>query len=412
MKLWNWAVCGTLGLLAIIQWEPAPIDTLIPLLVLLMALNIGVLQPRFSTSLPLTALIVFILVLMAVSIPNSPSFAVSLRYWAITGLVALLTLIGYYIGQRIDLTMAALTGMFVFAAGSTLIAVLGHIGVLPIADIVSYGGFRLKGFTKNPNMLGQYLSFISLIGFAMVIEPALSRPLFLRRSVIAVMSLIVMSGVILSASRGALGITAISISLFFLLLPLGRIRVGGKRIMVTIGTAVGGAALSLRFLPQDMVEYVLGRADEPFTGDARFDWQAEALSLVPEHFWIGHGPMSTYLDMGAGTHNVFVLLLYEHGFLGFVSTMVLWLFPLLISAYYVWNPTNVAIKLLATLYFSVLVGQLAFGLVVDIIHVRHVWLLVGLIWSLPLLARRVRSEYTHQESDISVELSTHSTVRT
>lgn len=87
----------------------------------------------------------------------------------------------------------------------------------------------------------------------------------------------------------------------------------------------------------------------------------------------GGGSFEYFSPKGVSAHNTYLRMLFEHGLLGLTAFMVGILSPLFhfIRRH---GKTSTGIAL-----FASLMGLLVHGLVIDTLHMRHLWLLLGLL---------------------------------
>lgn len=377
------------GLLCIVRWEPAPVDIVMPLLAAGCILNIGTGNRPLRLNRLLFAVSLVIVIVQALTILRSGDPNLSLRYWAITVFMVILCLLGYCVGQRTSLIQTALSGFVLISSLTFVISLLGYFALLPdanIARIVADSGVRLEGFFKNPNALGAFSVTLLVVLVDAVLNQSHGSVLKLPRWIFYVGLVACVFAIFLSFSRSAWGASVLSIAVLLLLSSTGNVRLSRpKQMMIPSAVVFSVSVAAYFFFPPETWSYMEAKLSEDLADNPRFAYQAEALSLVWEYPVIGHGPATSAYDMGLGPHNVYIMQAYDHGLLGLLLLVFIWISALLIAIRYALSSQDKFVKRLAAIYAAVLIGNIAIGFLMDLLHLRQLWLFVGLGWSLPLL---------------------------
>lgn len=140
--------------------------------------------------------------------------------------------------------------------------------------------------------------------------------------------------------------------------------------LVLLAVSIG---LTTILVPQNPIAQRLGLM--PYDAD-RFSIQAQVLrSSLDSAF--GYGPGLSEMVLDYATHNTYLRIVGEIGWLGLFSWLlaigvsILWALYRALKRKSVWHEV----------YFAALLGIAVESLVIDTLHWRHLWLLLGLIWA-------------------------------
>lgn len=276
----------------------------------------------------------------------------------------------------------------VSAVITSLLGIAGYFHAFPGAEMFTKYD-RAAGAFQDPNVFGPFLVLPGIYLLYLLLTGPIP-----RMPLLAVPLLIVTAGIFFSFSRGAWGMFAVSAILLTGCLFLQsasdmfRLRV----VVMTI------AALALLVIAMIVILQLPGVA-EMFSNRAhleqsydtarlgRFARYAIGFQMALEHPF-GIGPLVFGTIFGEDTHDIWLKMLMDYGWLGFVSflTLVAWTiaagFRILLRDR-PWQP-----YLLCA--YVAFVGNIGLGTFIDIDHWRHVYLLLGLIWG------AIALEYRHQ----------------
>jgi O-antigen ligase len=271
---------------------------------------------------------------------------------------------------------------------TSLLGIAGYFHAFPGAEIFTKYD-RATGAFQDPNVFGPFLVLPGIyLLYLMLTGPVSRMPL------LAVPLLIITAGIFFSFSRGAWGMFGVSAILLtgalFLQSASGKFRL--RVVVMTI------AAISLLVIAMLVVLQLPG-VSEMFSSRAqleqsydtarlgRFARYTIGFQMALEHP-LGIGPLVFGTMFGEDTHDIWLKMLMDYGWLGFVSflTLTCWTiaagFRILLRDR-PWQP-----YLLCA--YVAFIGNIGLGTFIDIDHWRHVYLLLGLIWG------AIALEYRHQ----------------
>lgn len=276
----------------------------------------------------------------------------------------------------------------VSAVITSLLGIAGYFHAFPGAEMFTKYD-RAAGAFQDPNVFGPFLVLPGIyLLYLLLTGPVTRMPL------LAVPLLIITAGIFFSFSRGAWGMFAVSAVLLTGCLFLQSAS-GMFRLRVVVMTV---AALSLLVVAMVVILQLPG-VSEMFSNRAhleqsydtarlgRFARYAIGFQMALEHPF-GIGPLVFGTIFGEDTHDIWLKMLMDYGWLGFVSflTLVAWTiaagFRILLRDR-PWQP-----YLLCA--YVAFIGNIGLGTFIDIDHWRHVYLLLGLIWG------AIALEYRHQ----------------
>lgn len=372
------AVLVCFCLLGIVRIEPAPVDALAMILLL-----VGLLTGRLSfRALRGSSLVHFVLWIFLVaniaSLTVTETFSDSLRFLMTTVyLIAFTYFVKMYVTSLHAMRILML-GYLVSAAINTLLVVLGYLGINPFSELFLQSGIRAVGAFKDPNVFGPFCVPVILLLIDEILYPQYL-PRFFLAKVLGVVALT--AAVFLSFSRAAWANLALAVTIYFLLnanrvlqIRLSSLLKGGA---VTLLVAVFSVPVLKRILVGEMglKEFLAWRISLQDYDLYRFNRQREGIEAGLTHL-VGVGP-------GAWdyAHNLYVRSFAEHGILGLVS--ILALFAVLLTGLFrralaeVSKPYGLSARVL----LACLAGLALNSIVIDTIHWRHLWLIFALAWA-------------------------------
>ncbi|MER8574787.1 O-antigen ligase family protein [Mesorhizobium sp. M1338] len=274
------------------------------------------------------------------------------------------------------------------AVATSLLGIAGYFHAFPGAEMFTKYD-RAAGAFQDPNVFGPFLVLPGIYLLYLLLTGPVS-----RMPLLAVPLLIITAGIFFSFSRGAWGMFAVSAVLLtgclFLQSASGMFRL--RVVVMTI------AALALLVVAMIVILQLPG-VSEMFSNRAhleqsydtarlgRFARYAIGFQMAMEHPF-GIGPLVFGTIFGEDTHDIWLKMLMDYGWLGFVSflALVAWTiaagFRILLRDR-PWQP-----YLLCA--YVAFIGNVGLGTFIDIDHWRHVYLLLGLIWG------AIALEYRHQ----------------
>lgn len=256
---------------------------------------------------------------------------------------------------------ARLTFLCGFEAGALASALLGFLAFLRLPGLegLLWGGSRAVAFFKDPNVFGAYLIPALLLSLVRI-EQGRKGWLF--------PAIVLFLGILSSLSRGAwmnLGVTLMG---WWFLRPRRRLW-----LIATFVLLAGGIGLGTILVPQSPIAQRLGLMSYDVD---RFSIQAQTLriSLVTP---FGYGPGLSEMVVDYATHNTYLRILGEIGWLGLFTC----LFVISISTAWALYQALKRNSLWHEVYLAALLGIAVESLVIDTLHWRHLWFFLGLIWA-------------------------------
>lgn len=252
-----------------------------------------------------------------------------------------------------------LAGLFAYSTGRTFL-----FGT----KIIRFG-IRLKGFFKDPNVLGPFLVAVAVYYLFKFFSKK-------KKSVWNLALFIFFSGgVILTFSRAAwlnLFVTTIALMLTLALNNKARRRIIVFAIMITLAFIIFlEYSKHTSILGINLYEFFLGRLGLQSYDMDRFSAQKEFIDIMNYSiyslvFGIGPGNYEKFSKMA--THSLFARYIGERGLLGIITLVI---FILMITRY-------VSKSEYGKLFIPILIGQLINSFFIDSLHWRHLWMLLAL----------------------------------
>jgi len=368
---------------AIVFIEPAPFDLLMVLLFPLALVLRQLALPRHAGALLLITGV--FLVANLVSLIPARDLSHALRFFAITAylMVAWLFVLGYCTKHGERAMSLLMLGWTWGATLTTGLAILAFFGLVPLYELLVPGG-RMHGFFKDANVLGAYL-----------VAPAVwstSRLLTLERGQRlwwAIALVICAVGILLTFSRGAWISLALAMFAFFVLRLVGY---GSQRarvmtlLMVPVALVLLALALD-RLANVDAIQDMLIRRFGVQDYDVdRFATQREALEVAAREP-LGIGPGQSEATFTRAAHNAYVRGFVENGYLGGLALVAL-MFSALFNALWVALSSREPRRQIAMAVVAASLGAVCVeSIVIDTVHWRHLWVLMGMAWTPALAAR-------------------------
>lgn len=367
------AVALGLLLLGVVAVEPAPPDGVFAI-VIAVALVTG----RFRIDrapISVVALSMFYMLLNIASTVDAVSASRAAQFAAITLYLVVFAL--WFTGWMDSERKARLVVRW-YLVGAVAAALLTSAAILasfPGSDLfVTVDGLRGKALFKDPNVFGPFLVPIALILIEELLNPRLLR---LRTSLKAVALLILMGGMFVSYSRGALlnfGAAAV-VMLMILAVRKG----GGKRaatlLMVLV---VGGAGIIGVAGTTGQLTFFQERTKAQGYDRDRFAAQRQGIEYGETHL-LGIGPGQFEKLQVTPSHNLYVRALSEQGFMGFFTIVALVIATLILAvrnALLGRDSYGIGSAALLAAWAGIAVESFF----IDTLHWRHLWLVAALVW--------------------------------
>jgi O-antigen ligase len=274
------------------------------------------------------------------------------------------------------------------AAGLLAVALstLAFFGAIPDQSLL-LGAGRARGLFKDPNVYGPYLVPMLIFALARLQRKGPRGASFWFSLAVSATSTL---GVFLSFSRAAwinCGVAVVCFFGFQVVSGIVRRRVSAGLVysLLLVALLAGGVAflsVSKGTAVGRMLAMRLGQSGLQNYDAVRFQTHRQALDTVMEKP-LGIGPGQSEVTFQISTHNMYRRVLAENGVLGFVAFYGFVILSL-------WRASKRALTLASEFdrnLFAVvsvcLLGILVNGLVIDTIHWRHFWFLLGLAWWVP-----------------------------
>lgn len=371
---------GILGLSTCVTVvEPAPFELIALPLVLASSIRNVLAQSRPYTpsSGSLVVLLALFSLLQVVSLlGGTQNLLHAARYAAIT---ALLIIIGTYLGQlfgRGDMRFRIFARFYCVAALLSATIAIGSLylaGAQVAPDWLLFEG-RPKAFFKDPNVLGPYLVPAVLVFLYQAGRVRASGKIFYMGC-----ALLCALGVIATASRGAWVNLTVAVVVFALLARGKATVVFLLAALASLVLALGAATGSLSVSAPELFELFAGRMQLQDYDADRFLAAQAAVELGLRHpLGVGPGDITSHMGLAAmDPHNTYVRIWAENG------PAALLLFLVIIAAasastLQAWFNTRGKTRDALAVVLALLVGVLVNAAVVDVLHWRHFWVIVGL----------------------------------
>ena len=269
---------------------------------------------------------------------------------------------------------------------TSALGVIGYFGAIPGFEMFTRYS-RAMGAFEDPNVFGPFVVVpILYLIYGLLTRSATLAPLRIG------MLVVLMAGLFLAFSRAAWGLTAFSAMLMYLVLFLNE--QNAKQRLKYILLAVFGLAmivvLLMVALQFDEISALFGeraKVVQNYDGNrlGRFARHAIGFGWAVEKPF-GIGPLEFGKIFGEHTHNIWLKALMGYGWLGFISFLVLVLWTLIGGFNLLFRPRPW--QPYFTICYSVFLGHIIVGWVIDIDHWRHFYLMIGLIWGCFALEKR------------------------
>lgn len=389
-----WALSLAVALSFIVQFEPAPYDLLM-VAIFGAATMTGLIRMQPGSAIPIALFGVFALANF-MSALFSFDFNRSLLYMAVTFyMMASTILVMMLMAENEERVLDHIWKAYVVAAViASILGVIGYFHLAPGSEVFIRGG-RARGLFKDPNVYGPFIVPVVLYLFYRFETGRGTKSLWplLLVPIVAI-------GVLVSFSRGAWGNLVISFMLYIVLRTIVSLRGrAGAQGFGGLGR-VFGAATAVIVIAAGLASWTIAntQAGQTFSDkaqiyryydDDRFGAQSRGLQTAMENP-IGIGPGLSEQFINYAVHSLYVRLFLENGWLGGVAFLSFLLVTL-------WRGFSLIMRgeahpLFLVAYVSI-IGIMINGVVIDTVHWRHFFLVLGLSWGSILVAEaRLRSQ--------------------
>lgn len=367
---------------AIVTTEPAPFDALVfGLAILLPAVGLTLYN---TTLIGLFAamLVMGVAALIGVALAQEPSSALIHTSVSIYLYLATFTLATFVACKPVEHGRLMLRASLAGALFAALCGIVGYFDLFPGAADLMTRYSRASGLFKDPNVFGPFL----VIGFVYAFSLIVTRPL--HRTLLPAIAFALLSfGLLLSFSRGAWTNAGIALALYALFYVLtAPTHVARLKFMGTLlfgAVALGGVFLvALQFdavanLLSERAALTQGYDEGP---EGRFGGQQKAIKLAIENpLGIGAQQFPTF-HHHEEAHNVYISMFLNAGWLGgvlFIALMVM-----TSVAGFRHALLKVPSQPLFIVAYGTLVGHVAEGVLIDLDHWRHVYVVLAIVWGM------------------------------
>ena len=377
---------------AVVFSEPAPIDVLtIGLVVLLPVIGLVAISP---TLLGLLALMLVAAAAAFLAATGAGEVGLAVAHTGVTlYLYVAAFLFAAFVAKRPEAHARLILGAYTWAAVlAALAGIAGYFDLIPGAHDLMTRFDRATGFFKDPNVFGPFL--VPALVFALSrLAGARLRSAFPPLGVLGIVGF----AILLSFSRGAWVNLTVAAAVFGALHVLTArsdwVRVKFAALALIAAAAVGGVVvMALQFdavanLLEERAALTQSYDEGP---DGRFGGQEKAVQLIIDHpLGIGAQQFAPHYHHEE-PHNVYLAMFLNAGWLGglvFIgligSTSLLGLRHALARG---------AAQPLFLVAYACFVGNVCEGLIIDIDHWRHFYLLMAMVWGMmaagPVVAPR------------------------
>ena len=376
---------------AVVFTEPAPIDLLTTSLLVLLPV-VGLV----AISRPLMLLLALMLTAAAAAVVAAMSAGDLGLAITHTGVSLYLYLSAFlfaaFVAKRPQAHTSLILNAYVWAAvAAALLGIIGYFDLVPDAGehMTRYG--RATGLFKDPNVFGPFL--VPALVYAL--SRLAGAPL--RKCVPLLGLLLVISlAMLLSFSRGAwfnLGVA----SAIYGVLHILTVRDNRARLRFAVLAMLGIVALAALVVVALQFDAVSGLASQRASLDqsydegpeGRFGGQQKAMGLILEHpFGIG-AQQFVPIYHHEEPHNVYLAMFLNAGWLGGL------IFLGLVVSTGVWGLRHAFVRCatqpLFLVVYACFVAHVLEGVIIDLDHWRHFYLLMALVWGLMLSGEPART---------------------
>lgn len=372
-RYYLWALWFALALSSVVKWEPSGFDVMISVL-LVVGIAFGYIKKiKSSLKIPLVFLGFFlaanIIGFVAYGLPTN-----ALRFFAITFYCVLLWLfivliIDHFQDKGLNSILGGYTVSAVFSAS---IGIFAYIFMRN--SMLIYIETRIRCFFKDPNVFGPYMIPIAIFSLAILLGKN-NKKTWLWLVICNLCTV----AVILSFSRGAWLNYAVSLVSLFILLAASRVNIN----RAVINQIVGGILIALIFFGLLYTSYrpfhwMVRHRFQPQVYDVqRFENYRQSIQISMANP-MGIGPGQTLNELAIATHNTYLRVSLENGWLGLLAFLGFLLSSLIRSFRMARRKdTDNSFYVCIT---ALLLGLMVNSLFIDTLHWRHFWLLLALAW--------------------------------
>lgn len=378
-------------LLGVVSTEPAPVDVVFAILMLVTVLS-GRVSPRIPA--PIQIIIGLTVAVTLLSTVNAADTGRALQYQFVTFYLLALAVWLTWVFTDARATRIAVRAYLGVAAVSSVLVLLALYAGLPGGDVLLYASTRGQGLFKDPNVFAAFL-----VPAAAVALEEIGRPRLLpwRRSITVLLFVVIAAGVVVAFSRaGWLGLAIASATV----ITVEAFRRGGSRVALRSlsGLVIAGVVGLGLLAATGSLAFFRERSRIASYDEQRFGAQDAAFDRIGAHVF-GHGPGQVESTLDISTHSLFARAAFEQGAPGLVLLLLL-LFGTLYYAVILAQGDGSVHGVGSAALLGSWVGLIANGAFIDAIHWRHFYVLAALIWCGAMLQsdeRRLKRMPVHAE---------------
>lgn len=372
-----------LGILlsGVVKIEPAPPDGVFAVIIAVAIVTGRLRVDRVPA--PIAAVLAALVAINVLSFAAATSVSDGVRFAAITVYLAVFAvwLAGY--ADRDSRGRGIVIGWLTIAVVSAILGTLAlQLPSFPFRlELIADGASRASALFKDPNVYGPFLIPIAVILLEEMIAPRLLR---IRLATGFALLAILIIGLIFSFSRAAWANMLLSTAVMLAILLL-RQRHTGRLILVLGGLGVVGMVVMAVVVFSGQADFIGQRAQLQQYDSERFGAQRAGVEIA-SHYPLGVGPGQFMYHHPVETHSTYVRVLAEQGPLGLALWLTLCLLTLGLAI-----GNALAGRSAAGIGSAALLGAwcglLFNSVVVDTLHWRHLWVVLGLIWAAAMIGR-------------------------
>ncbi|HEX6813112.1 MAG TPA: O-antigen ligase family protein [Planctomycetota bacterium] len=374
-----------------VMFEPAPCDALL-CMALIAAAAAGRHHVLPAAGLPVYTSLFFLILANLVSLAFAEEALPSLRFFAITVylFLAFLLFAGLIGIEGPKLADHLSNALFVAALAAVFVGLLAHFRLIPNAEIFFRDEYmlRVKSTFKDPNVFSPFVVTAFMLAFSRVVDGG-------RGARMAAFLMVPYAvGILLAFSRGAWVLLAIALFIFLSAHVLVLRRPAAMRRL-----AIAGALVPLVAIPvlvyfiaaSDQSQYLQGRLGlKAYDVEDRFVNHGAAIQVgLDNPLGIGPGMYSPTRGLMA-VHNLYIRVFVENGMLGLVALLAFLGTVLTRMAAGIMRRGEHAGTYACCM--ATVIGTLVESWIIDTLHWRHLFLVMGIPIGLAIYEARQRVE--------------------
>jgi O-antigen ligase len=376
---------------AIVFTEPAPVDALtLGLIVALPVVGLVSIRPSL-----LIYLSIWLIAAAGAFVATMHSFDVA-RSAIHSGVSVYLYVASFvlaaFIVRRTDLHSRLIMHAYLWAATIAAVAgVAGYFALVPgAAELFTKFG-RATGTFKDPNVYGPFLIPALLYALSLVVARPLGRAILP-----ALMMALLAFAVLLSFSRGAWAALALALAVYgylaFVTAPTNRLRLK-LAVLALLGCLAGAIALFAALQLDGVGDLLAQRAELTQTYDqgaeGRFGGHAKARRVILDNLFGIGAAMFAERHHSEDVHHVYLSMFLNAGWIGGLVFILMTGITALYGLRHAFRRTLTQPVFLVV--YAAFLAHAVEGLVIDIDHWRHYYLLMALVWGLMVGDRHIAS---------------------